>query len=171
MKMSLWSLACRQSVFQWYAVKNIYHSLPTRWRRKPAGTEITSLSPYASVVRPVVNNFVQKKSYFYKLWLFMIIFGATLIIIGLFLNPEIPGFRIENAVGMPDCNPYSWLAEIDSVPVGPCSVNFNRRLTNPSSNTPIGCRMSRDLPLWRRQWDWVNWRLMLTVLGATRPWE
>jgi len=47
----------------------------------------------------------------------MIIFGATLIIIGLFLNPEIPGFRIENAVGMPDCNPYSWLAEIDSVPL------------------------------------------------------
>ena len=46
MKMSVWSLARQQSVFQQYHSENITGILPTRWRQKPAGIEITSLSPY-----------------------------------------------------------------------------------------------------------------------------
>ena len=42
--------ACQQSVFQrWHSEKHLsIFLLPTRWRRKPAGIEITSLSPYVS---------------------------------------------------------------------------------------------------------------------------
>ena len=50
LKMSVWSLACQQSAFsaisQW---KTFIRVLPTRWRRKPAGIEITSLTPYVYV--------------------------------------------------------------------------------------------------------------------------
>jgi len=47
MKTSVWSLSCQQSVFQRYhSEKHLSRVLPTRWRRKPAGIEITSLSPY-----------------------------------------------------------------------------------------------------------------------------
>ena len=39
--------ACQQSVFQRYHSEKTYmRVLPTRWRRKPAAIEITSLSPY-----------------------------------------------------------------------------------------------------------------------------
>ena len=59
MKMSVWSLACRQSVFQWYhREKTFIGVLPTRWRRKPTGIEITSLSPYVLAINwhmPVVQ--------------------------------------------------------------------------------------------------------------------
>jgi len=34
-----------KAYFSAITVKNIYESLPTRWRQKPAGIEITSLSP------------------------------------------------------------------------------------------------------------------------------
>ena len=47
MKTSVWSLSCQQSVFQRYhSEKHLSRVLPTRWRRKPASIEITSLSPY-----------------------------------------------------------------------------------------------------------------------------
>jgi len=46
MKMSVWSLACQQRVFQWYHSENISKSFTQTWRRKPAGMEITSLSLY-----------------------------------------------------------------------------------------------------------------------------
>ena len=45
MKMSLWSLARQRSVLQQY-----HRGLPTRWQRKPAGIEITSLSSYVWIV-------------------------------------------------------------------------------------------------------------------------
>jgi len=46
-KMYVRSLACQQNVFPRYhsEKKTFLRALPTRWRRKPAGTEITSLSP------------------------------------------------------------------------------------------------------------------------------
>ena len=49
MKMSAWSLACQQSVFQQdLSDKHLSEFYPqaTRWRRKPAGIKITSLWPY-----------------------------------------------------------------------------------------------------------------------------
>ena len=49
MTMCVWSLACRQSVFYRYHSEKHLPELPTRWRRKPAGTEITSLSPYVYI--------------------------------------------------------------------------------------------------------------------------
>jgi len=48
--MSVCSLVCQQSVFlamsQWQTFLRV---LPTRWRRKPSGTENTSLSPYIEI--------------------------------------------------------------------------------------------------------------------------
>ena len=47
MKMSVWSLACQQRVFQRYhSGRHFSRVLPTRWRRKPASVKITSLSLY-----------------------------------------------------------------------------------------------------------------------------
>jgi len=40
------NLPTKKAYFSDITVENIYQSLPTRWRRKPAGIEITSLSPY-----------------------------------------------------------------------------------------------------------------------------
>ena len=44
--MFVWLLACQQSVFQRYHSEKHLSFFPTRWRRKPTGIEITSLSPY-----------------------------------------------------------------------------------------------------------------------------
>jgi len=44
--MFVWLLACQQSVFQRYHSEKHLSFFPTRWRRKPTGTEITPLSPY-----------------------------------------------------------------------------------------------------------------------------
>jgi len=57
MKMSAWSLACQQSVFQRYkSEKNIYESFTHKMAAKAAGIEITSLSPYVSLRRHFTRN-------------------------------------------------------------------------------------------------------------------
>jgi len=52
MKMAVWSLAFQQSVFQQcHSEKHLSRDLPIRWRRKPDGVEITSLSYYVYLDR------------------------------------------------------------------------------------------------------------------------
>ena len=44
--MSVSSYLANEAYFSDITVKTVIRVLPTRWRRKPAGIEITSLSPY-----------------------------------------------------------------------------------------------------------------------------
>ena len=61
MKMSAWSLACQQSVFQRYkSEKNIYESFTHKMAAKAAGIEITSLTPCVSLRHFTGNQNVPK---------------------------------------------------------------------------------------------------------------
>ena len=63
MKMSVWSLACQQSVFQRYQSEKHLSVLPTIWRRKLTRIEITSLSPYVCLTPMRLSDKVVLNAY------------------------------------------------------------------------------------------------------------